>query len=145
MRFSLDRATVRKRLMDAEIEPASEAAKEKLYELTEDLEAALLAQTRPIDAAKLRKETAEAQIKEIKLREMTGEMASVAEFTQIVQALFGAMHKRACVQLPKKLAKKLSKSKDEAEISRLLEKEYGALFLELRANYKKFLDKKLTG
>lgn len=143
MRFSLDRATVRKRLSDAEIEPVSETEKEKLYALTEDLEAALLAQSRPIDAAKLRKETAEAQIREYKLAEITGEMCSVADFTQVTQAIFGNLHKKCCVHAPKVLAKKLKKAKTETEITRILEKELSGIFLDLRTNYKNFLDKKL--
>jgi hypothetical protein len=143
MRYSLDRATVRKRLEDAEIKPVSESAKEKLYEVNKELEAALMAQSRPIDAAKLRKENAEAELREIKLAEAKSEMFPVAEFTAAVQSIFGNLHKKTCVHLPKTLAKRLKKAKSETEITRILEKEYAAVFNELRENYKKFLDKKL--
>lgn len=143
MRFDLDRATVRKYLDEAGIKPVEEKEKGKLYELSEDLEAALNAQTKPIDAAKLRKEKAEAALRELKLAEATGEMCSVADFTQVVQMLFGNLHKKTCVHLPKTIAKKLKKAKSETEITRILEKELSAVFTELRENYKKFLDQNL--
>lgn len=138
-RFELDRATVRKRLQKANIEPHSEREKEKLYLLTPELEQILAETNDGLDAVKLRKETADAELKEIKVAEARGETASVAEFTEVVQQLFGAMHKKLAVQLPKRVSLRLSKAATQAEISRILTQEIGKEFTDLRNNHKKFL------
>lgn len=143
MRFSLHRQTVKARLDEAGINPVEEKEKEKLYELNDDLEEVLLTKTKSIDEVKLRKETAVAEINEIKAKQLSGEMCSVAEFISIVQQIFGNLHKKSCVHLPKTLAKKLKKAKNETEITRILETEYTAVFTDLRENYKNFLDPKL--
>src|SRR4051812_37453083 len=84
-RFDLDRGTVRKSLQDAGIEPVSEKAKEKLYELTPELIEVLEQADKLLDEAKLRKETAVARQNEIKVAVLEGELAPVGEFTDMVQ------------------------------------------------------------
>lgn len=143
MRFSLHRQTVKTRLDEAGIEPIKVKEKEKLYELNTALETALVAKTKSIEEVKLRKEKAVAELSEIKVAQAKGEMCSVAEFIAVVQSIFGTLHKKSCVHLPKTLAKKLKKAKNETEITRILEKEYSAVFTDLRENFKNFLDTNL--
>jgi hypothetical protein len=142
MRVGLNRATVRLRLIELGISPVETKAKEHLYEFTDELKEQLTSENKPIDLAKLRRETANAELCEIKLAETKGEMVSVAEFSAVVQQLFGAMNKKCVVQMPKKLAKQLAATRAEADVSKILTAEYGAIFDDLRIDYKKFLDKK---
>lgn len=143
LRFSLDRATVRKRFAEAEIEPVEVNSRETVYELAEeDAKEILLSQTRPIDAAKLRKETADADLREIKVKKELGELASVSEFTAVIQSVFGNLHKKCGVQMPKAIAKKLV-GKKQSEISKIIGDETDRIFQDLRNDYKKFLDPEL--
>lgn len=143
MRVGLNRATVRLRLIELGIEPVEVKAKENLYAFTDELKEQLTSENKPIDLAKLRKEQAEAGLRELKLAETKGEMASVAEFTEVVQNLFGAMHKKLAVQLPKSISIKLKKAATQKEISQILTLEIGKVFTDLRVDYKSFLDESL--
>lgn len=137
-RYDLDRATVRKRLMG--IDPVSEKQKEKLYAVTDELDHLLSgASGDPLDAERLRKLSAEADIKQMEAQTKRGEMASVSEFIEITQQIFGAMHKRIAVQMPSKLAAKLVKAKTAADIKKLLGYEINAAFDDLRNDHTKFL------
>ena len=139
-RFDLDRATVRSRLNGAGIEPVEEKAKEKLYLLDARLERALQPDEDDLlDAAKLRKTTAEADLKEIEVQKKNGELIPAADCVEAVTRLFNAMQKKCVVQTPKKLAKKLAKAKNETEIAMILTTEYEHIFQELRENHQKFL------
>jgi hypothetical protein len=140
-RFDLDRGTVRKRLMGAGIEPVDQKAKEKLYDMTTDLVALLEQPDKLLDEAKLRKETAVARQQEIKAAILEGEMAPVAEFTDTVQRLFGAMHKELAVRMPKTLAARLAKAKTPAEVSKILGLYVTKVFTNLRDDHQQFLGK----
>lgn len=140
-RFNLNRATVRKRLQAAGIAPHTEREKEKLFLLTPELEEVLSESTEGMDAVRLRKETADAELKEIKVAEARGEMASVAEFTGVVQQIFGSLHKKLAVQLPKRLSLRLSKAATQNEIAQILAQEISKEFTELRNNHAQYLKK----
>ena len=140
-RFNLDRATVRKRLQKAEIKPDSDKEKEKLYLLTPELEQIVTEFFDDLDATKLRKLDAEADLKEIEVQKRRGELASAAEFTEIVQQIFGTLHKKLAVQLPKRISLRLSKAATQAEISTLLTQEITKEFSNLRQNHKAYLSK----
>jgi hypothetical protein len=141
-RFDLDRGTVRKRLQDAGIEPVSEKAKEKLYELTPELIEVLEQADKLLDEAKLRKETAVARQNEIKVAVLEGELAPVGEFTDMVQRLFGAMHKEIAIRFPKRVAARLQKAKSAADISAIMNRELNKIFTDLREDHSKFLGEK---
>lgn len=138
-RFELDRATVRKRLQKAEIKPHSEREKEKLYLLTPELEQVLAETNDGLDATKLRKLDAEADLKEIEVQKRRGELVSVADFIEAVQTIFGAMHKQCVIKKPKQIAKKLLKAKDENQVVEILTGEYATIFDNLRSNHQEFL------
>lgn len=144
MRVGLNRATVRQRLLDLGVDPVERKAKENLYAFTDDLQEQLNSETKPLDLVKLRKETADAEMRELNLAKTKGEMVAVADFSAVVQQLFGAMHKKCAVQLPKQLAKKVANSKNESEIAKIVANSYAKVFDDLRSDYKKFLDPKLT-
>jgi hypothetical protein len=135
-KFKLDRATVVSRLDDAEIEPHSKRSNEKLYHL-DDVEVILL--QKEIDVAKLRKLDIEAQIKEHDLQVKKGEFASVGEFTEVTQRIFGRLYKKIVVQLPPKLAKRLHNANSEAEVSAVLKAELAKEFDSLRSDFTKYL------
>lgn len=139
-RFDLDRATIRKRLAEAGLEPDSEKSNEKLYRLSRVapfLEAN--EEDKKLEAVKRRKLEAEASLKELELREATGEMASVAEFTETVQKLFGSLHKKLAVQLPTRISARCHKAKTQAEVGEILRLEISKVFDALRNDFTQFL------
>lgn len=138
--FRLDRATVKKRIEDAGIEPTSQRSKETCYRLTPELETALLAADDSIDAEKLRKLKAEADLKEMEAARQRGELVPADEFTEIVQQLFGALHKELAVRLPKRFGAKAKKAKTPAEVSAALAREVGQVFDSLRDDWPAYLD-----
>lgn len=140
-RFDLDRTTVRKRILAAGIVPVKELAKEKLYLLDDRLTTVLERTDEKLSEAKLRRESANARIAELKAMEAEGEMASVAEFTDTVQRLFGAMHKEIAVRLPKQIAGRLAKAKTPSDASAILTRELNKIFTGLREDHSKFLNK----
>lgn len=135
-KFKLDRATVRERLDAAEIKPKTTREKEKLYHL-DDVEI-VLSQSE-LNEAKLRKLDAEAELKELEVKKKLGEYASVAEFTETVQKIFGRLHKRVVVQLPKRIAGRLHNANSSAEVMAALETELAKEFNDLRSDFTKFL------
>jgi hypothetical protein len=141
MRCGLDRATCRKRLDIHAFQPAEVKEKEKLYLFDAAMEAALTESQDKLTDVKIRKETAAAQIAEIKVKQQMGELAPVGEFMDTVQRLFGAMHKEIAVRLPKQLAARLAKAKTPAETSRILSVSINKVFTDLRDDHQKFLVK----
>lgn len=139
-RFNLDRATVRTRIEKSGIKPAEEKEKEKLYILDEKLEAILSEDE--LEAAKLRKTEAEADLKEIDVKIKTGEYASVAEFTEITQQIFSRLHKKLAVQLPGRIAIKLHNANSSGDVAALLKAEISKEFDSLRENFQKYLGQK---
>jgi hypothetical protein len=65
----------------------------------------------------------------------------VGEFIDVVQRLFGAMHKEIAVRMPKRLAARLAKAKNPAEISKILSADLNKTFNDLREDHSKFLGK----
>lgn len=135
-KFKLDRATVRERLEAAEILPRITKAKEKLFHL-DDVEV-VLAQSE-LNEAKLRKLDAEAELKQLEVKKKLGEYASVAEFTEVVQQIFGRLHKKLAVQMPGRIANKLHNANSAADVAAILKAELGKEFNELRNDFTKYL------
>jgi hypothetical protein len=135
-KFKLDRATVRERLENAEIEPVQTKAKEKLY-LLDDVEIAL--SQSEMNEAKLRKLDLEADIKELEYKIKSGEFASVAEFTEVTQAIFSRLQKKLAVQLPGRIASKLHNANSSADVAAILKNEIAKEFDSLRENFQKYL------
>lgn len=135
-KFKLDRATVRERLETAEIKPVAVKAKEKLY-LLDDVQI-ILSQSE-MNEAKFRKLDAEADLKELELQVKRGEYASVAEFTEIVQKIFGRLHKKLAVQMPGRIALRLHNANSSSDVSDLLKAEINKEFDALRHDFKQYL------
>lgn len=138
-RFDLDRETVRKRLDEAGIIPVSEKAKEKLYELTPRLRSVLAKTNEKLDEVKLRKESAAAELAEIKLKEARDELVSRDEFLDLLNQIFGAMYQETAVRLPQRIAAKLHKAKSSKDVHTVLKREIEKIFSDLRADHSKFL------
>ena len=137
-KFKLDRETVRNRLDSAGIKAKKTRENEKLYFL-DDVEVAL--SQSELNEAKLRKLDAEAELKELELKKRVGEFGSVAEFTEIVQKVFGRLHKRVAVQLPKRLAARLHNANSSGDLLEILQSEIEKDFSALRADFKDYLEK----
>lgn len=135
--FNIDRATVRTRIENAGIQAAQVAANEKLYLLDDRLEA--IVKQDELEAAKLRKLELEADLKEHDLQVKKGEYASVAEFTEITQKIFGRLYKKLAVQLPARIAGRLHNANSSAELAQLLKTEIGKEFDALRSDFTKYL------
>ncbi|HNQ16123.1 MAG TPA: hypothetical protein PKM58_11200, partial [Pyrinomonadaceae bacterium] len=138
--FNLDRATVRKRIDAAGIVPVDQKAKETRFLLDEKLEEILLAADADLDAEKLRKLKAEANLKEMEVQVRRGELAPVRDFQETVQALFGGLYKEIAVRFPKKVGSRMARAKTAAAASAVLARELDQIFLSVRADFTKHLD-----
>ncbi|HRJ90084.1 MAG TPA: hypothetical protein PLX39_15510 [Pyrinomonadaceae bacterium] len=136
-KFNLDRATVRDRINRNEIEPHSIKAKEKLY-LLSDVEN-LLSQTGLTDA-KFRKTHAEAELKTLELKKKSGEFASIAEFTEILQAMLSNFYTKTVVTLPTRISAKLHNANSSAQVGAILRDELNKEWKMLRENYPDYVN-----
>lgn len=139
--FNLNRETVAKRLRLAGIAPVEKKAKETLYKLDARLEEILIAADADIEAERLRKISAEADLKEMQAQQLRGELAPVSEFQEIVQALFGGLYKEIAVRFPKKVAARCARAKTAAEAAALLQQQLNGIFLAIRNDFSAFLVK----
>jgi len=137
-RFKLDRKTVRDRIEKAGIEAIEERAKEKLYLLDEKLESVL--SLNEMDAAKLKKTEAEAELKEIEVKRKLGEFASVAEFTEIIQRLMSRFYSKTVVNMPRRIAMRLHNADSSAEVARILTEEMIKEWKNLRDDYPEYIN-----
>lgn len=135
--FKVDRATIRTRIDNAGIMPKKIAANEKLYLLDEQLEDVI--RQDELEAAKLRKLAAEAQIKEVDLKIKLEEFGSTAEFSELVQKIFGNLYKKVGVQLPKRISARLHNANSTADVQRILTDELTKEFSDLRSDFKRYL------
>lgn len=137
--FNLNRETVAKRLRLAGIEPAEKRPRETVYRMDPRLEEVLIAADADIEAERLRKISAEADLKEMAAAQLRGELAPVSEFQEIVQALFGGLHKEIAVRFPKKIAARAARTRTAAEASALLQQGLNEIFLAVRSDFSAFL------
>lgn len=132
-----DRATVVKCLK--EVKPVEEQAKEKLYALHEAVPAIVAGASAEMNEAKLRKTKAEANLKEIDLARERGEVVEVKEVRAYAQALVRGIHQRLAVRMPGEIAPQLYKAESAAQITDILQREFGRVFNDLRDDHKRFL------
>lgn len=137
--LKMDRATVSKRLDALKYKPVLETAKLKLYRLDPAMKTALLSGDDRLTDIRVRKETAAAEKLELQNAEAKGELASVAEFTDRIQRVFGSMYKEVVVRMPKRLAARLAKAKTPADVNKILTHDLNGIFKTLRDDHRKFL------
>lgn len=140
-RTDLDRATVKKRLDTHKIEPVHAEQKLKLYHFDEALEALLLEQDTKLTEAKTRRELAMAEEREIKVKILREEVASVQEFTDFLSLFAGGLYKDICVRLPKRIAARLAKAQTAADCEALMFREIDKEFQSARENFAKYFGK----
>lgn len=133
----LDRATVAKRLKD--VPPAEEGEREKLFTLEAAVPAILAGASAELDAAKLKRAKADANLRELELQRERGEVVEVKEVRNYAQALFRGVHQRIAVQLPRVVAAQLYKAESAAQITEILQRETGRIFNDLRDDHKSLL------
>lgn len=141
--YDLDRATMKRRLTDAGVLPALDEPRRKLYRLSE-VEAALETDT-GLDEIKLRKLTAEAQLKELELQREQEQLLPRKEVEDYTQKLFTAMFQRLGIRLPREIAPQLWKAESQAQMTKQLETSIKAVFNELRADHRRFLSSDSAG
>jgi uncharacterized coiled-coil protein SlyX len=133
-RFDLDRATVTKRLDANAVEPVESKSNEALYELTPRVAGILAKVDSAFDEAKLRKETAEAELREAKVAVIRGDLVEAAKVMDRVQTIMTALYKEFAQQQPKRLAARLAKVKTAAEVTKLIKADTDKVFSRLREN-----------
>lgn len=138
--FDLDRASVRKRIQEAGIEPIEEKAKEKIYELTPRLAAILSNIDSPLSEAKLRRETAEAEMRELKLAEMKGDLIPMIEVVDIAQRIASTLYQEYAIRQPKRIGTKLAKAKNVAAVKSILKSDSDKIMKSLRTNFARFIE-----
>jgi len=130
--FDLDRASVRKRIQEAGIEPIETKAKLTIYELNQRLAAILSDVKSPMNEARLRKETAAAEKIEMQNAIARGELVPMGNAIERMQAILMALYKEFGIHQPKRLASRLAKAKTVAEISKILKGDNDKIFARLR-------------
>lgn len=137
-KLKLDRGTIRERLAESGFEPVEQKkGKETLYELTADDLRSLGNDEYEIE--RIRKTKLDADMKQLDLAIKSGEYGSVKEFTEIVQQIFGKLHKKLAVNLPNKLSNILHNANSAEEVTEILRREIGNEFEILRSDFKKYL------
>lgn len=142
MRCGLDRATCRKRLDENRYEPVEIKAKEKIYLFDKDMEEVLTEVQNKLTDVKIRKETAAAQLAEIKVREQSGELIAVSEVEDYLHRLFKSLYQEAVVRAPKRLAVSVKKAKTTAEAAEILTTAFGAIFNTVREDHGQLMIRK---
>ncbi|MCA1567247.1 MAG: DUF1441 family protein [Acidobacteria bacterium] len=133
----LDRATVTKRLVDVPF--AGGAKNAKTYSLADALPALISGESTEMDAAKLRKMQAEADLKELDFQRERGEVVSTKEVADYTLRLFKGVQNRIGVRFPREISQQLYKAESAAQITETLQRELGRIFNDLRDDHKRFL------
>jgi hypothetical protein len=133
-RFELDRATVRKRLAAAGINPRKETKREKLY-LAAEVEPFLSNTGDPLDAARLRKLEQESDLLDLRLQRERGELVSVSEVGDEIQEIFKRLYQRLAVQYPREIAAQLYKAESPGQITDIMRHDMGRFFNEIREDH----------
>ncbi len=132
-RVKLDRATVRSRLDDLGYEPdPSSTSKNQLYPFDSEMEFAIKSAKDTVSAMKIRHLRADAQLKELKLAEQRAELVPMEEVVELSQSLHNTVYKEFAVNLPKRLAGRLSKTKTPGEVTKILKLETEKILKRLR-------------
>lgn len=118
--FDLDRASVRKRIQEAGIEPVEVKAKLTVYELNQRLASVLSDVASPLSEAKLRKETASAERLEMQNAIARGELVPMVEVVELSHKLHSLVYKQFVTNQPKTLATRLAKAKTTMEVTKIL-------------------------
>lgn len=139
LRFDLDRATVRKRLELAKIEPVAGHAKEKIYELTPRVYSLLSAVNDPLAEVKLRAATADAQLREAKVALIQRTSVPIAEVNDVFGKVIAGLHRDCVIQTPKRLGPKLARVKTAVEATKMLKQELDKIFRKLKDDPEGFL------
>lgn len=134
-KYEMDRRTVSKKLRG--IEPIKSTAREKVYQITPELIAALLDDPE-LEKLKKRKLEREGDILDLKYQQAVGEMVSIAEVTERLVLIFGGLHKRLFSRLPRKIAGKLLRAGNLQAVEQILRTAIGKEFDELRQDHTDF-------
>jgi len=137
--FDLDRASVRKRIQEARIEPVETKAKLTIYEVNQRLAAVLSDVKSPMNEARLRKETAAAEKIEMQNAIARGELVDMSKAIERMQAVLTSLYKEFGVHQPKRLASRLAKAKTAAEVAKILKADNDKVFARLREKDSEFV------
>lgn len=137
--FDLDRATVRKRIQEAGIDPVEVKAKLTLYELTPRLISILSNVKSPINEARLRKETAAAEKIEMQNAVARGELVPMAEVVEIVQSIVSKIYQELNNAQGKRIDNKLAKARTVIEVKKIRTGDNQRILKMLRANFTEFV------
>jgi hypothetical protein len=141
-RCGLDRATTRQRLDANGYKPIDEQAKLKIFRFDAEMDATLTETKDKLTDVRIRKELAAAKKIELQNAEAEGELAPVAEFIDVVQRIFGSLHKEIAIRQPRRLAARLTKAKTAADVNKILTHDSNGIFKVLREDFEKYLGKK---
>jgi hypothetical protein len=140
-RCGIHRQTVASRLEELGYEPDEERsnAKLKIHWFDDEMEFAVKKAKDSLDAARIRQIRADAQIKELKLAEARGELVSIHDTTERVQAVISKLYKELTQMQPKRVAPRLVKAKTTAEVVRILKLDTDKILARLRENDEEFV------
>jgi len=139
--FDLDRASVRKRIQEAGIEPVETKAKEKIYEVNQRLAAVLSTVKSPINEAKLRRETAAADKLEMQNAMLRGELVPMHEASEMIRSIVGKIFQELTAAQGKRIDAKLAKARTVIDVKKIRNGDNQMIMKRLRANFAEFIGK----
>lgn len=128
--LGMDRHTIADRLDG--VESTSKRAKLDCYPLGDALEAIIAGQSTTLSAAKLRKEEADASMRELKLARERGLLIEVRDVRDKQQKVFTKMFQRFAVQLPGEIKGQLFKCDTPAQVAETLKHSVTKIFNDIR-------------
>jgi hypothetical protein len=135
--FDLDRAVVRRRLNEKEIQPVVNEEKKKLYELMPELEEAVEGNTRRAELDAVEQEL-DIEWKKTRLLHKRGELIEFDKaadtFTKVAKGLYDRF-----LQYSTKAGPRLHKCKSQRDVSLALRRDFEKIFGELRIDFRRFI------
>lgn len=137
-RTGISRATIVERLEAANVKPAIDTPREKLYDT--EVATAVLAGTgrgevAGLNEARRKKTIAEAARITLKLQRERGDLVPLNEIRDSLFQFVKAMHTRIARRYPRENARRLRKCRSEADLAHTLEIDLALIFDELKRDY----------
>ncbi len=137
-RFGLNRETVRERLKRNGVEPKSQTAREKRYDVAEATRALRPKGAEGLREAQTEKTAAEAERAKLKLERERGEVVSMQDVREGLQKLIKQIYQHFAVTSPATLAPQL-RGKSVAQMEATLKRDAERFFTALRTEHESYL------
>lgn len=139
-KYNVDRATARQRLTDAGIVSVAGSHREKLYEVTPELEQAMVPDAvADYEVERAGKMKAERELKEMELAERRGELVEIAVVRNDLGRVFQKLIQKLETQLPYEISGALFKAESPEQCLTILRRSISGVFQDVRKEHEEYL------